>query len=105
MNIIGLFFAGAFLCNCIPHLASGLRGEPFPTPFATPSGVGLSSPLLNVLWGFANAVAGGVLLGRNVDALAGVTGWAIVAAGGLAIGAWTAIHFGKVRAASESRVQ
>jgi hypothetical protein len=105
MNIIGLFFAGAFLCNCIPHLASGLRGEPFPTPFAKPSGVGLSSPLLNVLWGFANAVVGGVLLGRNADALSGAMGWAIVAVGGLAIGIFTALHFGKVRAAAGSRVQ
>lgn len=39
------FFAGAFLCNALPHLAAGLQGRPFPTPFATPHGVGDSPPL------------------------------------------------------------
>jgi len=53
-SIVAILFAGAFFCNCIPHLASGLRGEPFPTPFARPRGVGNSSPLANVLWGTAN---------------------------------------------------
>ena len=33
-----IFFTGAFLCNCIPHLCAGLQGMPFPTPFATPRG-------------------------------------------------------------------
>ena len=48
---VGNFFAGAFLCNAIPHLASGLKGETFPTPFATPRGVGNSSAMLNFFWG------------------------------------------------------
>jgi hypothetical protein len=56
------FFAGLFICNCIPHLASGLRGEPFPTPFARPRGVGDSSPLVNFLWGALNLFIGGALI-------------------------------------------
>lgn len=45
------FGAGLFLCNCLPHLAAGLQGQPFPSPFSKPRGVGNSSPLVNVLWG------------------------------------------------------
>ncbi len=36
MDYIAVFFAGAFLCNSLPHLACGLSGAPFPTPFAKP---------------------------------------------------------------------
>jgi hypothetical protein len=56
-------FAGAFTCNAIPHLANGLSGRRFPTPFARPPGVGLSPAPVNVLWGSANAFVGvGLLL-------------------------------------------
>ena len=33
IEIIANFAAGALLCNCIPHLTAGLRGERFPSPF------------------------------------------------------------------------
>ena len=56
------FAAGVILCNCIPHLAAGMRGELFPSPFAKPPGVGRSHPAVNVVWGVTNAVAGIVLL-------------------------------------------
>ncbi len=62
MTLIANFFAGVFLCNCIPHLASGLRGELFPSPFAKPPGVGNSHPVMNVIWGMINVVSGGLLL-------------------------------------------
>jgi hypothetical protein len=42
MIYLALFFAGAFLCNAIPHLAAGTMGMPFPTPFARPRGIGNS---------------------------------------------------------------
>ena len=58
MHYVLTFFAGAFLCNCIPHLSSGLRGAPFPTPFAKPRGVGNSPPFLNFLWGSFNLFIG-----------------------------------------------
>ena len=46
--------AGALVTNGIPHFVQGLSGAAFQSPFATPSGVGESSPQLNVYWGFAN---------------------------------------------------
>src|SRR5260370_9182680 len=52
------FFAGAFLTNSIPHLAQGLSGNRFQTPFASPPGVGESSAVVNMIWGFANVAAG-----------------------------------------------
>jgi len=61
MNYLLLFLAGALLCNGIPHLAAGLRGEPFPTPFARPPGKGKSPPLVNFVWGSGNVFAGVVL--------------------------------------------
>jgi len=92
-----LFLAGALLCNSIPHLAAGLRGEPFPTPFARPRGVGYSSPVTNFLWGTIN-LAGGIalLLWRLRPVLLGATA-AAAAAGWLAIGLYLARHFGAVR--------
>ena len=45
---------GSFLANSLPHIGNGASGHAFPSPFATPSGVGLSSPIVNVLWGVFN---------------------------------------------------
>ena len=56
------FLAGAFLGNSIPHYVNGISGNPFPSPFGNPPGVGNSSPLSNVLWGCANLLLGYVLL-------------------------------------------
>lgn len=97
MNYIALFFAGALLCNCIPHLTTGLQGETFPTPFARPRGKGNSPPLVNFLWGAFNVGVGltilsyhPVVVGTNFDCLA-------VAAGALLLGAYLSRHFQKVR--------
>lgn len=62
MSFVAIFFAGAFLCNAKPHFTAGLRGELFPSPFATPHGKGPSSPLVNFLWGLLNALIGLALL-------------------------------------------
>ncbi len=98
MTFIALFFAGAFLCNAIPHLVAGLQGAPFPTPFATPRGVGNSSPLTNFVWGVFNLCVGAVLLathpivvGPNLECLTAL-------AGALVLGSHLARHFGRVRA-------
>lgn len=56
LHNVSYFFGGAFLANAIPHFVSGMMGRAFQSPFATPSGVGLSSSTVNVLWGFANFV-------------------------------------------------
>jgi hypothetical protein len=99
MNHIALFFAGALLCNCIPHLACGLRGESFPTPFAKPRGIGLSSPLLNFIWGTLNGVAGGVLLARHGIAQTFGTESLALLLGFLVLGTYLSMHFAKVRQA------
>jgi hypothetical protein len=56
LHLISYFFGGAFLCNAIPHLVSGVMGQPFQSPFAKPPGQGLSSSTINVMWGFFNLV-------------------------------------------------
>jgi hypothetical protein len=53
---IAYFFGGAFLANAVPHFVSGMMGRPFQSPFARPSGKGLSSSTVNVVWGFVNLV-------------------------------------------------
>jgi hypothetical protein len=91
------FIAGVFLINSIPHLVNGLSGRRFPSPFASPPGVGESPPRVNVLWGFANLVVGYALLagigpfafGLSLDAMA--TG-----VGALLMGWRLASHFGGV---------
>ena len=79
------FFAGVFLANGVPHFVNGISGRKFQTPFASPPGAGESSPVVNVLWGFANFVIGYLLLtgighftyGPSMDSL--VVGLGIVA--------------------------
>jgi drug/metabolite transporter (DMT)-like permease len=60
-HYIAAFFAGGFLTNAVPHLVNGISGNAFPTPFAHPSGQGLSSPLTNVLWALFNLLVGYLL--------------------------------------------
>jgi drug/metabolite transporter (DMT)-like permease len=60
-HYIAAFFAGGFLTNAVPHLVNGISGNPFPSPFAHPSGQGLSSPLINVLWALVNMLVGYLL--------------------------------------------
>ncbi len=61
-HFLACFFAGMFLANAVPHVVQGVSGNPFPSPFATPPGKGLSSPTVNVLWGLGNFLAGYLLL-------------------------------------------
>lgn len=56
------FFGGAFFANSIPHLVSGLMGQPFQSPFAKPPGEGLSSSTINVLWGTFNVAVSYLLI-------------------------------------------
>ena len=63
-HYIAWFFGGAFLANTIPHLVSGISGSPFQSPFASPPGEGLSSSLVNVLWGMFNLAVAYVLVAR-----------------------------------------
>ena len=92
------FVSGAFLANGVPHFVHGISGKRFQSPFASPPGVGESSPLVNVLWGYANLAGGSLLLWffwpRGVDVL---FEWALVWLGALAIALGLALHFGRVR--------
>lgn len=60
-HYIAAFFAALFLTNFIPHFVAGVCGDPFPSPFSDPPGKGLSSPVINVVWGLANLVVGYIL--------------------------------------------
>jgi hypothetical protein len=95
------FFAGAFLTNSLPHLAQGLSGNRFQTPFASPPGVGESSARLNMIWGFANVAAGGALLHAcfppELPPPCGLCLTALI--GGVVMGLRLSTHFSKVRSA------
>ncbi|HKT91944.1 MAG TPA: hypothetical protein VJS18_07185 [Paraburkholderia sp.] len=97
MPYVWLFFAGAFVCNAIPHLASGLQGLPFPTPFARPRGRGDSSPVVNVIWGFVNIVIASALGMRVLQQPATREDVVAVLAGALVMGLFLAFHFGAVQ--------
>jgi hypothetical protein len=60
-HLIAAFFAGMFLANALPHYVYGVCGDRFPSPFSKPPGKGLSSALVNVVWGLFNVVIGYVL--------------------------------------------
>jgi len=62
INDLAYLLGGGLLSNAVPHLVSGVTGRAFQSPFAKPSGVGMSSATVNVLWGFANLVAAYLLL-------------------------------------------
>jgi hypothetical protein len=63
-HYLSYFFGGAFLSNTLPHLINGVSGRPFQSPFAKPPGQGLSSSVVNVLWGFFNLAVAYVLILR-----------------------------------------
>ncbi len=64
LHDVSYFFGGAFLANAIPHFISGVMGRAFQSPFAKPSGEGLSSSTVNVLWGVANFVIAYLFIAR-----------------------------------------
>ena len=63
-HYVSYFFGGAFLVNAIPHFVSGVTGHPFQSPFSSPPGEGLSSSMVNVLWGVFNLILGYLLVYR-----------------------------------------
>jgi hypothetical protein len=67
VHYVSYFLGGVFLTNAIPHLASGLMGRAFQTPFADPPGEGRSSSTVNVLWGALNLAVAYLLLRGSFD--------------------------------------
>lgn len=97
LHLVSYFFGGAFLANVVPHLVSGLRGEPFQTPFANPSGRGLSSSTVNVVWGVVNLAIAYALVCRVGDFdLKIAADAAALGLGILVLGLFLAWHFGSL---------
>ncbi len=94
-HLIACFFAGVFLANAVPHFVHGISGDRFPTPFARPSGKGLSSPTVNVVWALFNLFVCSILfhVGRvsSGDRLA----LAVFFAGFVLISLMGSVHFAK----------
>ncbi len=61
-HAVAYVFGGMFLTNAVPHLVMGVCGRPMQSPFASPPGQGLSSALVNVLWGMLNLFLGYLLV-------------------------------------------
>ncbi len=97
LSLLADFGAGLFLCNCLPHLCSGLRGEPFPSPFAKPPGKGNSSAVTNTLWGTLNLAVGLILLDAGPFGFGFNLASLVFFAGFLALGVPLARHFAAVR--------
>ena len=95
LHLLSYFFGGAFLMNAVPHLASGAMGRRFPSPFAKPPGKGMSSALVNMLWGLGNLVVAYLLLCQigRFD-LRDLLQVAVLALGMLLLGLVHDLHFG-----------
>lgn len=95
LNYIACFMAGAFLANAVPHFVQGISGNRFPSPFAKPPGKGLSSPLVNVLWGLFNLLLGYLLFRAGKIASGDTLASIIFFAGIVLLSAQMSIHFAK----------
>jgi hypothetical protein len=96
LHDVSYLFGGAFLANAVPHFVSGVMGQPFQSPFAKPPGKGLSSSIVNVLWGFANFVIAYLLIARvGTFDLRAVDQVAALGAGVLLMGVMAACSFGR----------
>jgi hypothetical protein len=101
---LAYFTAGALFANGVPHFVHGISGKRFQSPFASPPGVGESSPLVNVVWGMLNFLIGYLILYGVGSFEAGLTLDALLFGLGFALTAVTlAWYFGRVRAKSRKR--
>jgi hypothetical protein len=89
------FFSGVFLTNAIPHFVQGICGNKFPTPFAKPPGKGLSSPVVNVLWGVFNGIIGTILFAHSAIKAETTWLWVTFFVGVALMGLMGAVGFSK----------
>jgi hypothetical protein len=95
-HYVSYFFGGAFLANAIPHFVSGIMGHPFQSPFASPPGQGLSSAMVNVLWGSLNTAVSYLLICRvGTFALRNTRHVLITGLGALLMAMMLALAFGR----------
>jgi hypothetical protein len=92
---IASFFAGIFLANAIPHFIQGISGNKFPSPFSKPPGRGLSSPIVNVLWGLFNFLVGYFLLGAGQVNSGNILSLIVFFVGVAAISIMSSVNFQK----------
>lgn len=101
LHDLAYLFGGALLANAVPHVVSGMLGQPFQSPFAKPPGEGLSSSTVNLLWGFSNLVAAYLLLVRVGHFDLRATDHVIAAAAGVLLAGLTAARgFGRFHGGS-----
>jgi hypothetical protein len=100
-HYVSYFVGGVFLANALPHLGNGISGHAFQSPFASPPGVGLSSSVVNVVWGLFNAALGYLLVCRvgNFD-LRKTLHVLVLGAGILIMSLNLAHYFGKLHGGS-----
>jgi hypothetical protein len=95
---LAYFFAGACIANGAPHFVQGICGKKFPTPFASSSARGESSPLVNVVWGLISFLIGYVLLFGVDEFVLGLNRTAVMPAlGALCTSIVLALYFGRMR--------
>lgn len=93
---LACFFGDAFLANGVPNFLNGVSGQSFPTPFASPPGKGLSSPMVNVLWGTLNVLVGYFLVCHLGDFhIRSIPEVLVLGAGGVLVAVMLAGAFGR----------
>lgn len=96
LHLLSYLLGGAMLANAVPHFVSGMMGQSFQSPFATPRGEGLSSSLVNFVWGWSNLLLSYLLVCQVGDF--NLKDWVDAGALGLGmllIGLPLSLHFGR----------
>ncbi len=91
MELVWYFLGGFFAWNSVPHLVKGITGQKHMTPFKK-----VSSPVLNIVWSFANVIIAGYILGVANGSGTIVFPWAFTQTG---INLWAFLAGGFVCAA------
>jgi len=88
--LIGAFVSAVLLFNAVPHLVQGICGKRHMTPFSVKS-----HAVTNVLWGWANLLAG-VVIARAVHWEAwNASPWVAFCAGGIIVSLYLAAFWSK----------
>ena len=102
MDYLAYFASGLLISNGIPHFINGISGRKFQSPFASPPGIGESSPLINVIWGMVNFVLGYLLLAGVGNFAVGISLDSVLfGLGSFLMALILSWHFGRVRTAKE----